>query len=70
MDFALVRGDFSVQWLICELTSLVTVLIAYRVWQRQRAMRDSRAAFSLTREAAIMAESGKMIHRMTYIHGL
>ncbi|KAI0056488.1 hypothetical protein BV25DRAFT_1920929 [Artomyces pyxidatus] len=37
---------------------LCTLLIAYRVWTRQRAMRDSRAAFNLTKESAIMAESG------------
>jgi hypothetical protein len=47
-------------------TSLLTVvpphctvvLIAYRLWTRQGTMRDSRKAFGLTREIAIMAESG------------
>jgi hypothetical protein len=34
------------------------VLIAYRLWTRQGTLRDSRKAFGLTREAAIMAESG------------
>jgi hypothetical protein len=34
------------------------VLIAYRLWTRQATLRDSRKAFGLTREAAIMAESG------------
>jgi len=37
---------------------LCTLLIAYRLWTRQATMRDSRKAFGLTREAAIMAESG------------
>jgi hypothetical protein len=34
------------------------VLFAYRLWTRQATMRDSRKAFGLTKEAAIMAESG------------
>ncbi|KAI0271305.1 hypothetical protein BC834DRAFT_435993 [Gloeopeniophorella convolvens] len=37
---------------------LCTLLIAYRVWSRQRSMRDSRKAFGLTKESAIIAESG------------
>ena len=42
------------------------VLIAYRQWTRQATMRDSRKAFGLTREAAIMAESGA-IYSITLI---
>jgi hypothetical protein len=34
------------------------VLIAYRLWTRQGTLRDARKAFGLTREIAIMAESG------------
>lgn len=45
---------------------LCTVLIAYRLWTRQATMRDSRKAFGLTREAAIMAESGA-IYSITLI---
>jgi len=37
---------------------LCTLLIAYRLYTRQGTMRDSRKAFGLTREIAIMAESG------------
>lgn len=33
------------------------VLIAYRVWMRQNPIRDSRRAFSLSKEAAIIVES-------------
>ena len=33
------------------------MLIAYRVWVRQNPIRDSRRAFSLSKEAAIMVES-------------
>jgi hypothetical protein len=36
------------------------VLIAYRLWTRQGTLRDARRAFGLTREAAIMAESGAL----------
>lgn len=43
-----------------------TVLIAYRLWTRQATMRDSRKAFGLTKEAAIMAESGA-IYSITLI---
>ena len=42
------------------------VLIAYRLWTRQGTARDSRKAFGLTREAAIMAESGA-IYSITLI---
>jgi hypothetical protein len=42
------------------------VLIAYRLWTRQSTMRDSRKAFGLTKEAAIMAESGA-IYSITLI---
>jgi len=42
------------------------VLIAYRLWSRQGTLRDSRKAFGLTREAAIMAESGA-IYSITLI---
>jgi hypothetical protein len=42
------------------------VLIAYRQWTRQATLRDSRKAFGLTREAAIMAESGA-IYSITVI---
>jgi len=45
---------------------LCTLLIAYRLWTRQATMRDSRKAFGLTREAAIMAESGA-IYSITLI---
>jgi len=45
---------------------LCTLLIAYRLWMRQGTMRDSRKAFGLTREAAIMAESGA-IYSITLI---
>jgi hypothetical protein len=45
---------------------LCTLLIAYRQWTRQATMRDSRKAFGLTREAAIMAESGA-IYSITLI---
>ena len=40
-----------------DLTSLHTVLIAYRVWVRQNPIRDSRRSFSLSKEAAIIVES-------------
>jgi len=36
---------------------LCSLLIAYRVWVRQNPIRDSRRAFSLSKEAAIMVES-------------
>jgi hypothetical protein len=42
------------------------VLIAYRLWTRQATVRDSRKAFGLTREAAIVAESGA-IYSITLI---
>ncbi|KAI0280916.1 hypothetical protein BGY98DRAFT_282161 [Russula aff. rugulosa BPL654] len=45
---------------------LCTLLIAYRLWTRQATLRDSRKAFGLTREAAIMAESGA-IYSITLI---
>jgi hypothetical protein len=45
---------------------LSTLLIAYRLWTRQCTMRDSRKAFGLTREAAIIAESGA-IYSITLI---
>ena len=44
----------------------IVVLIAYRLWTRQATLRDSRKAFGLTREAAIMAESGA-IYSITLI---
>lgn len=34
------------------------MLISYRLWTRQGTLRDSRRAFGLAREIAIMAESG------------
>jgi hypothetical protein len=45
---------------------LCTLLIAYRLWTRQGTLRDSRKAFGLTREIAIMAESGA-IYSITLI---
>jgi hypothetical protein len=36
---------------------LCSLLIAYRVWVRQNPIRDSRKAFSLSKEAAIVVES-------------
>jgi len=48
------------------LLARTVVLIAYRLWTRQATMRDSRKAFGLTREAAIMAESGA-IYSITLI---
>jgi len=45
---------------------LCTLLIAYRLWTRHSTLRDSRKAFGLTREAAIMAESGA-IYSITMI---
>lgn len=44
----------------------LVVLISYRLWTRQATLRDSRKAFGLTREVAIMAESGA-IYSITLI---
>ncbi len=44
----------------------LVVLIAYRLWTRQSTLRDSRKAFGLTKEAAIMVESGA-IYSVTLI---
>ena len=49
-----------------HLPARTVVLIAYRQWTRQATMRDSRKAFGLTREAAIIAESGT-IYSITLI---
>lgn len=46
--------------------SPTVVLIAYRLWTRRATLRDSRKAFGLTKEAAIMAESGA-IYSITLI---
>lgn len=39
---------------------LCSLLIAYRVWMRQSPVRDSRKAFSLSKEAAIVVESAAL----------
>ncbi|KAH9041077.1 hypothetical protein EDB85DRAFT_1924102 [Lactarius pseudohatsudake] len=39
---------------------LCSLLIAYRVWVRQNPVRDSRKAFGLSREAAILVESAAL----------
>ncbi|KAI0787091.1 hypothetical protein BC629DRAFT_1514830 [Irpex lacteus] len=39
---------------------ICTLLIAYRVWERQRFGRDARVAFNLTRDLIIIAESGML----------